>query len=99
MCSLLQFTNTQVMIMMMSRMRTIAMSIRFDVNQPMLSLCGASIESVVYLLILPFLYKTMLFIIVMLCNKHCNDTFEICLLGCATVSRAHMSLLCILFCS
>jgi len=36
---------------------------------------------------------------VSLCNKHCNGTFEICLLMCATIPGAHMSLLCILFCS
>ena len=34
---------------------------------------------------------------VLLCNKHCNGTFEICLLMCATIPGAHMSLLCILF--
>ena len=34
-----------------------------------------------------------------LCNKHCNGIFEICLLMCATIPGAHMSLLCILFCS
>jgi len=34
-----------------------------------------------------------------LCNNHYNGTFVICLLMCATVSGAHVSLLCILFCS
>ena len=34
-----------------------------------------------------------------LCNKHCNDIFEICLLMYATISGTHISLLCILFCS
>jgi len=92
------FPTTQVMQVIMFGMRIIAMSIRLEVNQSMLSLCEASVESVVYIL-LSFLYKTMRFIIVPLCNKHCNGTFEICLLMCATVSGAHMSLLCILFCS
>jgi len=34
--------------MMMIGMRTIAMSIRFGVNQSTVSLCGASVESVIY---------------------------------------------------
>jgi len=74
------------------------MSTRFGVNQSTVSLCGDSVESVVYFM-LSFLYETMRFIIVLLCNKHCNGTFEICLLMCATVSGAHMCHLCILFCS
>jgi len=74
------------------------MSTRFGVNQSTVSLCGASVESVVYFL-LSFMYKTYVINYVPLCNKHCNGTFEICLLMCATVSGAHMSLLCILFCS
>jgi hypothetical protein len=83
--------------MMMIGMRTIAMSIRFEVNQSTMSLCGATVESVVYLM-LSFLYETVIYY-VPLCNKHCNGTFEICLLMYVTVSGAHMSLLCILFCS
>ena len=98
MCSLLQFHNTPGMLMMIIGMRTIAMSIRFEVNQSMLSLCGASFESVVYFM-LSFFMRLCDIYYVPLCNKHCNGTFEICLLMCATVSRAHMSLLCILFCS
>ena len=47
--------------MMMIGKRTIAVSIRFGVHQSTLSLCGASIESVVYIL-LSFMYKTMWFI-------------------------------------
>jgi len=71
--------------MKMTEMRTTVMSTRLGVNQLIVSLCGASVESI--------------FICLGLCNKHCNGTFEICLLMCATVSGAHMSLLCILFCS
>ena len=52
------FPTPQVMLMMMIGMRTIAMSIRFGVNQSTVSLCGASVESVVYF-ILSLLYKTM----------------------------------------
>jgi len=92
------FPTPQVMQMMMLRMSSTVMSTRFGVNQSTVSLCGASVKSVVYFLI-SLLYKTMWIIIVPLCNKHCNGTFEICLLMCATVSGAHMSLLCILFCS
>ena len=54
------FPTLQVMLMMMIGMRTIAMSIRFGVNQSTVSLCGASVESVVYFM-LSFLYETMWF--------------------------------------
>ena len=91
------FPTPQLMQMMTIGMRTIDMSIRFEVNQstfvPMWSFHRES-----YLFLLSLLYKTMWFIIVLLCNKHYNDTFEICLIMCVTVSGAHMSLLCILFC-
>jgi len=62
MCSLLQFPSLQVMPMMMLGMRITVMSIRFGVNQSTVSLCGASVESVVYFM-LSFLYKTMWYII------------------------------------
>ena len=54
------FPTPQVMIMMMLGMRTTVMSTRFGVNQSTVSLCGASVESVVYLILL--LCKTMWFI-------------------------------------
>jgi len=74
------------------------MSIRFEVNQStFVPVWSFRQECCLFLLLL--LYKTMWFIIILLCNKHCNGTFEICPLMCATVSGAHMSLLCILFCS
>jgi len=47
--------------MMMVGMRTTVMSIRLEVNQSTVSLCGAFVESVVYFL-LSFMYKTMCFI-------------------------------------
>jgi len=58
MCSLLQFPTPQVMLMMMTGLRIIAMSTRFGVNQSTVSLCGASVESVVYFMI-SSLYETM----------------------------------------
>ena len=92
------FPTPQVMLMMMIGMRTIALSIRFEVNQSTFVLVW-SFHRERYLFLLPLLYKTMWFIIVPLCNKHCIGKFEICLLMCVAVSGAHMSLLCILFCS
>ena len=56
------FPTPQVILMMMIGMRTIAMSIRFGVNQSTVSLCGASVDSVVYFM-LSFLYETMWYII------------------------------------
>jgi len=44
------FPTPQVMLMMMIGMRTIAMSIRFGVNQSIVSMCGAFVENVVYFL-------------------------------------------------
>ena len=84
--------------MKMTGMRITVMSTRFGVNQSTVSLCGSSVESVVYFM-LSFMYKTRWFYDIPLCNKHCNGTIEICLLICATIPGAHMSLLCILFCS
>jgi len=55
------FPTPQDMIMKMTGMRFIAMSTRFGVNQSTVSLCGASVESVVYFM-LSFMYKTMWFI-------------------------------------
>ena len=57
MCSLLQFPNTSDMIMKMTGMRITVMSTRFGVNQSTVSLCGASVESVVYF-VLSLLYET-----------------------------------------
>jgi len=48
MCSLLQFSNTPGYAMVMIGMRTIVLSTRFGVNLSTVSLCGPSIESVVY---------------------------------------------------
>jgi len=56
------FPTPQVMLMMMTGMRIIAMSTRFGVNQSIVSLCGASVESVVYFM-LSFLYETIWYII------------------------------------
>ena len=56
------FPIPQNMIMKMTGMRTTAMSTKFGVNQSTVSLCGASVESVVYFM-LSFLYETMWYII------------------------------------
>jgi len=58
MCSSCNFPTPQDMIMKMTGMRIIVMSTRFGVNQSTVSLCGASVESVVYFM-LSFLYETM----------------------------------------
>jgi len=74
------------------------MSIRFGVNQSIVSLCGASVESVIFSYnqycirlcdLLSFCYVINIVMVL----------FEICQLMCATVLEAHISLLCILFCS
>jgi len=56
------FPTPQVMLMMMIGMRTTVMSTRFGVNQSTVSLCGASVESVVHFM-LSFLYEIMWYII------------------------------------
>ena len=55
------FPTPQDMIMKMNGMRITVMSTRLRVNQSILSLCGASIESVVYFMI-SSLYETMWYI-------------------------------------
>ena len=56
------FPTPQDMIMKMTGMRITVMSTRFGVNQSTVSLCGASVESVVYFM-LSFLYETMWYFI------------------------------------
>jgi len=56
------FPTPQDMIMKITGKRITAMSTRFGVNQSTVSLCGASVESVVYFM-LSFLYETMWYII------------------------------------
>ena len=90
------FPTPQVMLMMMIEMRTIAMSIRFEVNQSMFVPVWSFRREHCLLYAIIFVWDYVIYC-VPLCNKHCNGTFEICLLMCATVSGAHMSLLCILF--
>ena len=62
------FPTPQVMLTKMIGKRTTVMSTRLGVNQSTVSLCGASVESVVYFL-LSLLYKTMWFTIVPRCNN------------------------------
>ena len=58
MCSLLQFPNTSGYDNEDDWNEDTVMSTMFEVNQSMVSLCGASVESVVYFM-LSSLYETM----------------------------------------
>jgi len=80
------FQHPRLCKMMMMWLRTIDMSIRFEVNQStFVHVWSFRWES--YLFVFIIIVKDYVIIIVPLCNRHCNDTLEICLLMCATVSH------------